>query len=699
MTWVKIPIQEQWTNANDVNASGFVVKCYLPGTTTATPMAIDKNGNTTVSTATLNADGFPEVSGNEVALYIDRDFKIAVYENASDAAANTNAYWGPIDNIRLGDLTNTIQSDYWLDSYSTLRAKTSANYTDGDVITLTNDGIAGNFVVKTGTVTDNGGTLIVFTDDSNRYAERIYDGSLNAKWFGLDTAGTAAANKTAMDNVISAAFTLRKTIYIPMGFYECNAFTIVPSGTQRTIHIKGDFSSRAGEIIPSSADSIKQFSSVLYFPNVTGTDIAIEVGETGGSGELHGPVIEDIYILGPNLEAGTPTTNTTGLKITDGARDMILRNVQISQFRTGLYTQDVFVFTILSMKISRCQVGAIWGSVSNRISCFDLKINDCTYGAFHTGTGSVDYYSPWFEGQPPTNSREMEYAIVVGSASADVADISFYGGWYEQIQKEFIYVGAYDDGTGAGSGATPNLVSSAGSIDRIRIYGDGHWDSIGIDVSGAKIKIDSSATGIADGCVRVFDDMGNWDWSQFNGPAEKVTSGNSFEFHAGNGYPITSWTTENDAGASGGMNAGLKTAIADNTATTFINFSVPNSSLTALFKISYSIITTTERSIANGEVIVALGRKSGLATQGGVGTPIETTVNISSTESWSAATAFALTGVQAKDTSDTTVETIGLQVTQNNNNSTTASIAYTVEQITGTRQAGVGANYITVSQA
>jgi len=205
MAWVKIPIQDQWQNTNDVNASGFVVKCYLPGTTTATPMAIDKNGVTTVSTATLNADGFPEVSGNEVALYIDREFKIAIYENATDASNDTNAFWGPVDNITISDLVGTFTSDYWVDNYSTLRAKTSGGYTDGDVITVTDDGIAGDFVVKTGTVTDNGGTLIVFTDDSNRYAERLFNEIVLVDWFEPDGLNDALAFQAALDTGYNVA--------------------------------------------------------------------------------------------------------------------------------------------------------------------------------------------------------------------------------------------------------------------------------------------------------------------------------------------------------------------------------------------------------------------------------------------------------------------------------------------------------------
>lgn len=59
-------------------------------------------------------------------------------------------------------------------NHAAVRALTSASYTDGQVIFVTDVAApAGYFVVRTGTVTDDDLEFIVFTDDSNRYAQRV----------------------------------------------------------------------------------------------------------------------------------------------------------------------------------------------------------------------------------------------------------------------------------------------------------------------------------------------------------------------------------------------------------------------------------------------------------------------------------------------------------------------------------------------
>ena len=81
--------------------------------------------------------------------------------------------------------------------YAELRALDSSALPDGCSITVTDELIGGEFVIDTGAVTDNGDTLIVFTDDSNRYARRLYE-TLHAKWSGIGDGSDDYARLQAM---------------------------------------------------------------------------------------------------------------------------------------------------------------------------------------------------------------------------------------------------------------------------------------------------------------------------------------------------------------------------------------------------------------------------------------------------------------------------------------------------------------------
>jgi hypothetical protein len=88
--------------------SGYVLKAYLPGTTTTTSIAIDSSGSSPQSTITANADGKWEVSGNEIIPFIDRAHKWGIFASAAHATANTPFYMGPFDNVPQGsDATST----------------------------------------------------------------------------------------------------------------------------------------------------------------------------------------------------------------------------------------------------------------------------------------------------------------------------------------------------------------------------------------------------------------------------------------------------------------------------------------------------------------------------------------------------------------------------------------------------------------
>ena len=109
MAWTKMStVPNPVMDSNGDVASGYVLKCYLPGTTTATSIATDSSGGTTVASMTTNAAGVWEVSGNEVVPHIDRKVKWGIFQNSTHAAANTPFAIGPFDNV---EQSSSTQSD------------------------------------------------------------------------------------------------------------------------------------------------------------------------------------------------------------------------------------------------------------------------------------------------------------------------------------------------------------------------------------------------------------------------------------------------------------------------------------------------------------------------------------------------------------------------------------------------------------
>lgn len=95
----------QYLTSSSVLASGYVLKAYSAGTSTPISMATDYTGNTLVSTITLNASGYPTVSGNVVIPHISANYKLALYATQAAADANTGAIWNP-DNIQVAQNAN-----------------------------------------------------------------------------------------------------------------------------------------------------------------------------------------------------------------------------------------------------------------------------------------------------------------------------------------------------------------------------------------------------------------------------------------------------------------------------------------------------------------------------------------------------------------------------------------------------------------
>lgn len=88
----------QYMDENGDPYSGAVLKFYAAGTSTNISVATAQTGTPTVTSVALNSDGYPEVSSNTVIIFVDQDFKVALYPTQAAADSNTGALW-TIDNI------------------------------------------------------------------------------------------------------------------------------------------------------------------------------------------------------------------------------------------------------------------------------------------------------------------------------------------------------------------------------------------------------------------------------------------------------------------------------------------------------------------------------------------------------------------------------------------------------------------------
>tara|TARA_R110000851_G_scaffold7528_1_gene29186 strand:+ start:4483 stop:6261 length:1779 start_codon:yes stop_codon:yes gene_type:complete len=590
-----------------------------------------------------------------------------------------------------------------------LSTSNTQTFVSGELVTAAK--LNATKVIQTGTTSENDaltGSPGQISYDTDKNVLALHDGStaggvrrigfaeaINILDHGASTSASAADNTTAIDAAIAEALSVGRAVYVPTGVFACNAISVDFTGAKH-FKIFGQVGGRAGELLTTGV-------SCLDFSGLSGIGKGLSFPSISAE-EYMGLYIQDLELRGPSLQAGaSPSTNTTGLYINKG-RDVILDNVHITEFRTGLHATNTWSWHDQNCKIARCHVGAkfdasaIYGVQAALHT--KLKVNDCTYGVLQESSGHT-YLDPWFEGQAPTNDREMEYAVVIGAASGSTKEINFIDGWWEQIQNYPIKVGYYDDGSG---GNAVVLANSASTIDDIRISTYGHWDSVGTDVSGKKIDVNESATNITDYAVRVDGELSNWGWTMVNGDATKATSTYNFENHVANGQRLSQFCTSgtNPAalakGAQGNVFAGMKTSIADNSATDVLSFSIPNRECGAMFRLDYVVLANNEQSMAAGSVLLTVGRKGGYVAQGSVGTPSNTNLSIINGITMSTP-AFAFNGFGVIDTVSTATETPTLRLTQNTSNNVAATFTWRIEELSSARQADFQSNFITVSQA
>lgn len=211
MAWTKMSTVPNpiIVDAAGTAGSGYVLKCYLPGTTTVTNIATDSTGGTTVASMTANANGKWEASGNEVIPHTDRKMKWGIFANSTDAAANTPFYMGPFDNVEQS-IPSSGKNATGKDFDTLALAVADAGLSDGDVLnikerTTGNGGGATWDVVLSSSVTENTYDVVQCTGVATLSLKlRIKNNTAYPRQFGAledDSADDAAAIQAAIDRI------------------------------------------------------------------------------------------------------------------------------------------------------------------------------------------------------------------------------------------------------------------------------------------------------------------------------------------------------------------------------------------------------------------------------------------------------------------------------------------------------------------
>lgn len=423
MAFAQMNLNIEWGTTTP--SSGFILKAYEPGTTTSINIAIDKDGGSPQASLTTNAEGKFEVSSNEVLPYIDRNHKWALFANAVDAAANSNPFAGFYDNVQVG----AVSSDFQVDNFVTLRAKTSTIYNVGDLVQVTDDGIGGPFIFKSGTVVDNGGTLIVSDDDSTKHFERRYDDSrINVTWFGA-VGDNSTDNSTAILNTIVEARRIRQlaseltniTVFFPDQEDSYNHTTAIPVVTG--IYLAAE--TRDSATLKNTGTDASLYTATESSGTFTDNlDQVLNVNTAENNGIINLRITHTGTLSGNSPDSATPWRAVVHLYNTPRIEVSNLRISTTTNWLGGIYIKNSFGAQFFRLYIVRGS-----GNVGG-IGCHIDSVNNSMliHQPFIFGNWAIGYKS----GNPDTVTLvepNLEQAWVNCSLNGDSQKI--YGGYME----------------------------------------------------------------------------------------------------------------------------------------------------------------------------------------------------------------------------------------------------------------------------
>lgn len=429
----------QFVDSNGDPYSGAVLKYYQAGTTTNLQIATDSTGGTLVNTMTLNASGYPEVSGNVVIPHVNASHKPALYATQAAADADSGAIWSP-DNITPTGISTDIP-----DAVSTLTS-------------LRNYGGAATTVILKGGATERDGAGSIYGYVSGAAAGTYTDdgrdiivpsgGDGSAAWLIVPTINSGS-NFIQVDNLSLDGNTVSST--------NTNGnITLTPNGSGNVVL---DNISVNDNVIASTQTN----ANILLSPNGTGEVRAsgqrvLTVADEGAGNGLDADTVD-----GNEATALYSRANHTGTQlmstISNAGTLATLNSVGEAQIDAGAIHKS-------ELDTTSTEASSSVGIGEANAAFIGLSSHEYFMG-YEIKAGNVTGLESRIEGSNTSTSAYKEMEIMIwGTSDSQTGFVQYY-----------TVTGSppYDHGFGQIPGFLFLLMNRDGSIDRTYLSQDPPW--------------------------------------------------------------------------------------------------------------------------------------------------------------------------------------------------------------------------------
>lgn len=162
--------------------------------------------------------GYPLYNGVKSRFYANSKYSITVLNKRGVVVDSSLTTTDRVSSDVITSSTITTVADY-----TALLALTPASFPVGSVVIVYDINTGGEFVVSSGSATDNGGTIKTNAtwNAASKHFKRIFSGPYNVKWFGLK--GDNSTDDTSALSSMITNMSNGSTIFFPNGTYKLSS--------------------------------------------------------------------------------------------------------------------------------------------------------------------------------------------------------------------------------------------------------------------------------------------------------------------------------------------------------------------------------------------------------------------------------------------------------------------------------------------